>query len=95
MYFCDQRYIARFSVGKSPLKCTETRQHGVDCCLVRFPPCQPQNVDHSTLRQALLNKVRYRGKADDLWLHSVDDDGHVISNSHIKGSLNSGTKSYS
>ena len=33
----------------------------------------------------------YRGKADDLSLHSVDDDGHVISDSPIKGSLNSGT----
>ena len=32
----------------------------------------------------------YRGKADDLSLHS-DDDGHAISDSPIKGSLNSGT----
>ena len=30
-------------------------------------------------------------KADDLSLHSVDDDGDVISDSPIKGSLNSGT----
>ena len=30
-------YTARFSVGKCPLTCTETRQHGVACCPVRFP----------------------------------------------------------
>ena len=35
--------------------------------------------------------IWYRGTADDLSLHSVNDDGHVISDSPIKGSLNSGT----
>ena len=35
--------------------------------------------------------VWYRGKADDLSLHSVDDDGHVIPTVPPKGSLNSGT----
>ena len=36
VYFVT-RYTARFSVGKCPLKCIETRQHGVDGCPVRFP----------------------------------------------------------
>ena len=35
--------------------------------------------------------VWYRGKADDFSLHS-DDVGHAISDSPIKGSLNSGTR---
>ena len=35
--------------------------------------------------------VWYRGKADDFLLHS-DDVGHAISDSPIKGSLNSGTR---
>ena len=42
-------------------------------------------------RQCWLLSGLVQRKTDDLSLHSVEDDGHVISDSPIKGSLNSGT----
>ena len=85
------RDTARFSVGKCPSKMHRNSTARFRLLSREVSTYPPQNVDHSTLRQELLNKVWYRAKADDLSLHSVDDDGHVISDSPIKRSLNSGT----